>query len=107
MPYVLLIIAIVFEVVGTTLMKLSKGMTEPWYTAGMVVCYLLAFGTLAVVLKDIEVGVAYAVWSAVGTALIAGIGIVAFQESINPMKVISLVLIIAGVVGLNLSGVKH
>ena len=70
----------------------------------MVVGYGLSFWMLALVLRDMPIGLTYAVWAAVGTALIAAIGIVAFGEPATALKLLSLGLIIAGVVGLNLAG---
>jgi len=55
----------------------------------------------------IDVSVAYAVWAGIGTALIAGIGIFYFKEPLSPVKAMSILLIIIGVVGLNLGGVEH
>ena len=70
----------------------------------MVVGYGLSFWMLALVLRDMPIGLTYAVWAAVGTALIAAIGIVAFGEPATTLKLLSLGLIIAGVVGLNMAG---
>ena len=70
----------------------------------MIVGYGLSFWMLALVLRDMPIGLTYAVWAAVGTALIAAIGIVAFGEPATALKLLSLGLIIAGVVGLNLAG---
>jgi small multidrug resistance pump len=95
--------AIGLEVAGTTSMKLSDGFTRWLPSALMFVFYALAFVALTYSLRKIEVSVAYAIWSGVGTALIAIIGILWFNESLGTIKVISLLLIIAGVVGLNLS----
>ena len=66
--------------------------------------YGVSFWMLALVLKELPVGLTYAVWAAVGTALIAAVGIIAFGEPAGTFKLLSLGLIIAGVVGLNLSG---
>jgi small multidrug resistance pump len=107
MSIVYLVIAIVFETVGTTALKLSDGFSKPWYAVLMVVCYAITFTFLSFSLKEIDVSIAYAIWSAVGTALIAAIGILWFNEPLNALKIISLVLIIGGVVGLNLSGGAH
>ena len=102
-----LILAILLEVSGTTCMKLSEGFTK-WLPSTLVfVFYGASLSCLTLALKRIEVSLAYAVWSGLGTALIAAIGIVWFKESINPIKVASLALIIAGVVGLNLNGAGH
>lgn len=66
--------------------------------------YLVSISLLVLTLKRIDIGVSYAVWTGVGTSLIAAIGILWFQEPATTLKVASLVLIIAGVVGLNLGG---
>jgi len=99
-----LMVAIGFEIAGTTAMKLSEGLSRLGPTLTMFVCYLLAFTALARALRTLEVGMAYAIWSAVGTAVIAGIGVVWFGESWNALKGLSLGLIVAGVVGLHLAG---
>ncbi len=99
--------AILAEVAGTTCMKLSQGFTRPVPSALIFVFYGLSFASLTVVLKDIEVSVAYAVWSGLGTALIATIGFAWFKEPLTAVKLASIALIILGVVGLNLSGVGH
>ena len=101
---VLLAFAILAEVVGTVALRESDGFTRPVPAAIMVVTYGLSFWLLALTLKTIPLGVTYAVWAAVGTAAIAAIGIVAFGEQATALKLASLGLIIAGVVGLNLAG---
>jgi small multidrug resistance pump len=73
----------------------------------MFIFYLLSIALLSIVLKKIEVGIAYAVWSGVGTALIATIGIVFFREQVTLMKMGGILLIITGSVMLNLTGGMH
>jgi small multidrug resistance pump len=104
MSWLYLVIAIVFEVSGTTCMKLSKGFTKLVPSILLFAFYGLSFGAMTVALKRIEVSVAYAIWSALGTALIALIGILWFKESVSVLKTVSLALVILGVIGLNLSG---
>jgi small multidrug resistance pump len=104
MPYVLLAGAILAEVLGTTALKLSIGFSRLWPSVWTVVGYLISFALLAQTLKSIDVGTAYAIWSAVGTALIVLIGIVFFHESVTLVKMIGIALIIIGVVLLNLNG---
>ena len=104
---VYLILTILFEVTGTTALKLSQGFSRLAPSLVVVVSYCLSFYLLSLTLKKMEVGVVYAIWSAVGTALIATIGILWFKEPISVLKIGSLALIILGVVGLNLSGVGH
>jgi small multidrug resistance pump len=100
----LLSFAIVAEVVGTVLLRVSDGMTKLWPSAGMLVGYVLSVVLLAQVLKELEIGFAYAVWAGVGTAMIAVVGVVAWNEPIDLIKVLSLGAVIVGVIGLNLSG---
>lgn len=99
--------AIIFEVMGTTAMKLSAGFTRLVPSIALMVFYAIAFVFLTLCLKKIEVSVAYAVWSGLGTALIAIIGFAYFNETVTALKVVSLVLIVAGVVGLNLGAEGH
>ena len=98
--------AIALEVAGTTSMKLSQGFTRLAPSVLIFVFYSASFVALTFALKKIEVSVAYAVWSGIGTALIAAIGILYFREEATALKFISLLLIIIGVVGLNLGGAK-
>lgn len=107
MHWIALIAAIVLEVSGTTCMKLSDGFNKLGYTVALFVFYAGSLTALTWALKKIEVSVAYAVWSGVGTALIAVIGMTYFREPATSIKLISLALIIAGVVGLNLSVNNH
>ena len=107
MTWVYLGLAILLEVFGTTCMKLSEGFTKTVPSILLFVFYTLSFGMLTLALKKLDVSIAYAVWSGVGTALIASIGVLWFKEPATAMKLVSLGLIILGVVGLNLSGGTH
>ena len=104
MPAILLTIAILAEVAGTVALKYTDGFTNLGPSALVVAGYGLSFWMLALVLRDLPIGLTYAVWAAVGTALIAAIGIFAFGEPATTMKLLSLGLIIAGTVGLNVAG---
>ena len=104
MPAIFLTIAIVAEVAGTVALKFTDGFTKLGPSSLVVGAYALSFWMLALVLRDLPIGLTYAVWAAAGTALIAAIGIVAFGEPATTLKLLSLSLIIAGVVGLNLAG---
>ncbi|MGQ9654443.1 MAG: DMT family transporter [Thermodesulfobacteriota bacterium] len=99
--------AILLEVAGTTCMKLSQGFTRPVPSALIFVFYGLSFASLTVVLDEIELSVAYTVWSGLGTALIVAVGFAWFKEPLTAVKLASIALIILGVAGLNLSGVRH
>lgn len=107
MSWIYLSFAIIFELCGTTLMKLSYGLTKTAPAIGMFISYALCFWLLSLSLKEIEVSVAYAIWSAAGIVIISVIGIMFFHETLNTLKIVSIILIVAGVIGLNLSGLKH
>lgn len=107
MEWIYLILAIIFEVCGTTSMKLSEGFSKLIYAGVMMIFYLLSLTMLTFALKRIEIGRAYAIWSGFGTALIATIGILFFKEALTLTKILFIGLIIIGVVGLNLISTTH
>jgi small multidrug resistance pump len=107
MHWIYLALAIVFEVAGTTCMKLSAGFTRTVPAVLMEAFYCICFFFLTLALKRIDVGVAYAVWSGIGVALIASIGVLYFREPATVLKLIGLLAIIGGVVALNLAGKTH
>ena len=100
--WIYLIIAILTEVVGTTMMKVSQGLTRLVPAVLMFVMYAISFVFMALALKKLEVSTAYAIWSGLGTAVIAAIGILWFQESFSIPKLVGIVLVIGGVVLLNI-----
>jgi small multidrug resistance pump len=101
--WIYLFAAIIFEVLGTTCMKLSQGFTKIVPSLLIFVFYGLCFSFLTLALKRIEVSVAYSVWAGLGTVLIASIGIIWFRESVTFIKLMSIGLIIMGVIGINSS----
>ncbi len=102
--WLFLLIAILSEVAGTICMKLSAGLTKVIPVIVMFALYGVSFSALALSLKTIDVSVSYAVWSGLGTAIIAVAGYLIFDEPLGAVKIASICLIIAGVVGLNLTG---
>lgn len=107
MKWVLLLTAILLEICGTTCMKLSLGMTRPVPTVAMFVLYIGSLGALALALKQWDISVAYAIWSGLGTAIIAVIGILIFHESYSLLKCAGIALVIGGIVMINLAGGSH
>ncbi len=103
MAWILLIIAILLEVCGTTCMKLSHGFTRGLPSVLMFIFYAGCFTVFTYAVKTIEVSTAYAIWCALGAALIAIIGCVFFKESVNTLKIVGLVLVIAGVTALKVA----
>ncbi|MEU0951861.1 multidrug efflux SMR transporter [Streptomyces niveus] len=102
--YGMLAVAIAAEVAATTAMKYSDGFTRLWPSLAAVAGYVLAFALLAQTLKTLSVGTAYAIWAGVGTAAVAGIGMVFLSEAATPAKLAGITLVIAGVVLLNVGG---
>lgn len=96
--------AIVLEICGTTSLKLSEGFTRIGPTGAVIVCYAASFALLSLALRGIDLSIAYALWSGVGTAIVAAIGIVWLGESAGAWKLLSLGLIVLGVAGLHLAG---
>lgn len=92
--------AITLEIGGTVSMKLSHGFTRPLPSVLLFVLYGLSFALMTVAVKRIDMSVSYAIWSGVGTATIALIGVGWFKESLTPVQIASIVAIVAGVIGL-------
>lgn len=103
MHWVYLFAAIAFEISGTTCMKLSEGFQKLLPSIGIFVFYCSSIVSLTMAVKTLDVSVAYAIWCAVGIAVIATIGAVFFGEQMTPLRIFFLATIIIGVVGLNLS----
>ena len=105
MPYVFLLVAIAFEVLGTSVLKATEGFTRVVPTIISLGSYAAAFAALAWAVKhELPVGFAYAVWSGLGTAAIVAIGVVFFHEPISLQKAAGVLLVIGGVAVLNLGG---
>ena len=99
--YAVLVVAIVFEVLGTSAMQAAQHFTRVVPTATMVACYAVAFFFLSWSLRYVPVGIAYAVWSGLGIVLISAVGYFVFGQKLDPAAIFGLGLIIAGVVVLN------
>ncbi|MFI7411520.1 DMT family transporter [Streptomyces sp. NPDC049627] len=104
MGYLMLAAAIAAEVGGTTALKYSDGFSRLWPSLLTVLGYAVSFVLLAQTLRTVSVGTAYAIWSGVGTAAIATIGILFLGEGMTVAKATGIALIIVGVVVLNLGG---
>jgi small multidrug resistance pump len=105
MVWVLLLGAIAAEVLATSFLKLSEGFTRLVPSIVVVAGYAAAFVLLSQALKQqLQVSIAYAIWSGVGTAAIAVIGVLFLKEPVSFAKIAGIVLVVAGVVVLNLAG---
>ncbi|MCP8894083.1 EamA family transporter [Shinella daejeonensis] len=100
--YAILIVAIVFEVLGTSAMQAAQHFTRLVPTITMIVCYGVAFFFLSWSLRYVPVGIAYAIWSGLGIVLISLVGVFVFGQKLDLAAMLGLGLIIAGVLVLNL-----
>lgn len=107
MHWFYLLAAILFEISGTTCMKLSVGFQKPLPSIGIFVFYAASIVSLTIAVKIIDISVAYAIWCAVGTAVIALIGVYFFGERMSMQRLLYLFLIVIGVVGLYMSAVSE
>ena len=107
MAWIILILSGMLEAGWALSLKASDGFSKLWPSAAFVVMLVLSMVGLSIALKTLPVGVAYGVWVGIGASLTAVLAVVLFDESVTVLKVVSLVLIVAGVVGLNLSGGGH
>ena len=105
MTWILLFVAGIFEIGFALGVKYSEGFTRLWPTLGMVAAGALSFYLLSLSMKSLPAGTAYAVWTGIGAAGTAIAGILLLGESGNLLRLLSLFLIVAGVVGLRLSSV--
>jgi quaternary ammonium compound-resistance protein SugE len=103
MAWGILFVAGLLEMVWALLLKQSEGFTRPWPTIGFVVSLFLSMLLLAQSLKTLPVGTAYAVWTGIGAAGTAIVGMVWLGESRDVLKLVSLVMLLAGVIGLRVT----
>jgi small multidrug resistance pump len=103
----LLLVAIAVEVVATAMLPRAQGFTVPSWTLFVVGGYVLSIWLLTLVVREIPVSVAYAVWSGLGTAGITLVGYAFLNEQLDATKVTGIALVIAGVVLLNLHATAH
>ncbi|MFE8699572.1 DMT family transporter [Cytobacillus sp. FJAT-54145] len=105
--YLFLAIAIVAELFGTSMLKASNGFTKLLPSLGVIGGFGIAFFSLSLSLKVIPLSIAYAIWSGIGTAATAVIGVLIWKEKISGTSVAGIILIIIGVVLLNLKAPGH
>jgi multidrug transporter EmrE-like cation transporter len=102
MPSLLLLaVAIVIEVIGSAALKASRGFSEPLPSVVVVVSAIATFYLIGIIVNRLPLGIIYATWSGVGTALTAVIGVVVFRETLVLWQIAGIGLIIAGVILLN------
>ena len=102
MAYILLTMAIVSEVIGSSLLKVTNGFKNILPTIGTVLAYGIAFYGLSLALKTLPLGTAYGIWAGLGTALTVLVGIIIYHENINKHFVTGLLFIVSGVLLLSI-----
>jgi len=102
--WVLLAVAIAAEVTASALLPRAGGFTNLGWSLVVISGYALGIWLLTLIVKQMPVSVAYAIWAGLGTAVVAVIGYLFLGEQMTPVKALSVLMIVAGVVGLNLAG---
>lgn len=100
--YLFLLIAIITETIATSALKNSEQFTKLIPTITMIISYMVAFYFLSLTLKTIPVGIAYAIWSALGIVLITIVGIIFYKQIPDLPAILGLILIIVGVLVINI-----
>ena len=107
MAWLLVVCAGLLETGFAVCLKKSASFTRLLPTIGFVIFALGSFGLLTLALRKLQIGPAYAVWTGIGAAGTVVYGMVFLDETVSALKIASVVLILAGVIGLNLSGATH
>ena len=105
--YILLSFSIILEIVGASFMKVSEGFIDFGATIIVIASYSIALSLYILLTKQHELGIVNALWAGGGTVLVSVSGIVLFQESFSLLKMIGILFIVAGVIGLNLPNQKN
>ncbi len=105
MAWLILFLAGLFEVGWAVGLKYTDGFTRPWPTLATAVSMAIGLWLLGIAMKSLPLGTAYAVWVGVGTIGTVMLGIVLFNEPVNALRLISVGLILAGIIGLKLTTV--
>lgn len=103
MAWFLVIVAGLFETVFAVSLKLSDGFSRLWWSLAFIASAAVSFGLLSYGLRSLPVGSAYAVWTGIGAAGTAVVGMVFLRDPVSTVRLVSIALIVAGVVGLNLA----
>ncbi|MBX3418690.1 MAG: quaternary ammonium compound efflux SMR transporter SugE [Pirellulaceae bacterium] len=103
MVWLILFFAGLFEVVWAIGLKFTEGFSKPLPSVLTLIAMIVSFYLLSIAMRSLPLGTAYAIWVGIGAIGAAVAGMMLFQESITTLKILSLVLVISGIVGLKLS----
>lgn len=102
-PWLILACAILLEVAGTTFLKLSDGFKHLGASITMVIFYAASFFCVSLVIRELSIGMAYAIWAGAGTVLVAAVGHIILGDRLTPMQGVFILVVAVGVAGLKLS----
>ncbi len=103
MAWIYLLLAGLFEIVWAIGLKYTEGFTRLWPTVMTIAAMIVSMGLLGIAVKDLPIGTAYAIWTGIGAVGAAILGIVLFAEPATALRIASIGLIVAGVIGLKLA----
>lgn len=103
MSWFLLVIAGIFEIAWALGLKFTDGFTKLCPTVGTVVALIISVGLLGLAAKSLPIGTAYAVWTGIGALGTVICGMILFGDPVTPARILCLVLILSGIIGLKLS----
>ena len=103
MPWIILVLAGLFEIAWAIGLKYTEGFSRLWPSVGTIAAMAVSLGLLGIAMKSLPVGTAYAVWVGVGAVGTVVLGIVLFDEPLTALRVGSVALIVAGLIGLKLA----
>jgi len=104
MPWIVLVVAALFEVTWAIGLKYSEGFTRLWPTVGTVGAMIVSVVLLAIAARSLPIGTAYAVWTGIGAMGAVIAGMVLFKDPATPARLICAAMVLAGVIGLKLTG---
>ena len=107
MPWIYLVLAGLFEIGWAIGLKYTEGFSRPWPTVGTVAAMVASLILLALAVKTLPIGTAYAVWTGIGAVGAVILGIVLFGDPATPARLLCVALILTGIVGLKLTGGAH
>jgi quaternary ammonium compound-resistance protein SugE len=101
--WVILVIAGLFEVAWAIGLKFTEGFSRPWPSIATAVCMVISVALLSMAMRTLSVGTAYAIWTGIGAAGTVLLGILLFGDPVTPLRVICVMLIVTGILGLKLT----
>lgn len=103
MTWIYLVVAGIFEVVWATMMKLSDGFSQLWYSVATVIGMILSFGFLALATKHLPLSIAYPIWTGIGAVGVIVVGVILFKDTLSPLTWVFVAMLIIGIIGIKVT----